>query len=82
MNQKASVDLKQYAALIEFEDYCEKHPGSPSAVRRPRLLLRGPSYVALLGDNLQNGVVGIGGTVTAALRAFDACYLNSLRPQE
>jgi len=68
--------------LEEFETYCEAHPRSPSAVRRPTLSVRGPSCVALLGRNIQDGIVGIGATVSAALRAFDAQYLNSLRPRD
>jgi hypothetical protein len=68
------------AALEQIELYCEAHPGSPSAVRRPRLFLRGDLWIALLGPSVEEGIVGIGPTVTAALRAFDAQYLAGLRP--
>jgi hypothetical protein len=68
------------AAMEQMELYCQAHPGSPAAVRRPRLFVRGDLWVALLGPRVEEGIVGIGPTVTAALRAFDAQYLAGLRP--
>jgi hypothetical protein len=69
-----------FAAMEQVELYCEAHPGSPSAVHRPRLFVRGELWIALLGPSVEEGIVGIGTTVTAALRAFDAQYLAGLRP--
>lgn len=63
-----------------MEIYCEASPGSPSAARRPQLLFRGQLWIALLGPSVEEGIVGIGQTVEAALRAFDAQYLAGLRP--
>jgi hypothetical protein len=63
------------AAGYQMEQYCREHPGSPSAVRRPQLFFRGDLWIALLGPNMEEGIVGIGSTVRAALRAFDAQYL-------
>jgi hypothetical protein len=68
------------AAMEQMELYCQAHPGSPAAVRRPRLFVRGDLWVALLGPSVEEGIVGIGPTVTDALRAFDAQYLAGLRP--
>src|SRR5438270_14076255 len=68
------------AAMEQMELYCAAHPGSPSAVRRPRLLVRGELWIALLGPSVEEGIVGIGSTVTSAMRAFDAQYLAGLRP--
>lgn len=68
------------AAMERMELYCHAHPGSPSAARRPQLLYRGQLWVALLGPSVEEGIVGIGQTVEAALRAFDAQYLAGLRP--
>ena len=68
------------AGLEQMQDYCTARPGSPSAERRPQLFSRGDLWIALLGPNLEEGIVGIGPTVAAALRAFDAQYLASLRP--
>ncbi|HEV3409869.1 MAG TPA: hypothetical protein VG095_06230 [Chthoniobacterales bacterium] len=61
----------------EVARYCREHPRSPSAVRHPRVMIRGSSFIALLGSTLQDGIAGIGSTVEAALRAFDAQYTNS-----
>jgi hypothetical protein len=63
-----------------MELYCELHPGSPSAVRRPRVLFRAGVWMALLGRSVREGIVGFGSTVEAALRAFDSQYLETLRP--
>jgi hypothetical protein len=68
------------AAVEQMERYCVERPGSPSAVRRPQLFFRGDLWIALLGPNLEEGIVGIGSTVRAALRGFDAQYLAGLRP--
>src|SRR4026207_1914148 len=68
------------APMSQMELYCQAHPGSPSAVRRPRLFVRGELWIAVLGPSVEEGIVGIGSTVTAALRAFDAQYLAGLRP--
>jgi hypothetical protein len=70
------------SAIEQMKHYCSAHPGSPSAVRRPQLLFRGDLWVALLGPNMEESIVGIGPTVGAALRAFDAQYLIALRPPD
>jgi hypothetical protein len=86
MNKNGSPSLGRrvpdygLAAMEPMELYCQAHPGSPSAVRRPRLFVRGELWIALLGPSVEEGIVGIGSTVTAALRAFDAQYLAGLRP--
>ena len=67
-------------AMEQMELYRTAHPGSPSAVRRPRLFLRSELWIALLGPSIEEGVVGIGPTIAVALRAFDAQYLAGLRP--
>jgi hypothetical protein len=69
------------AATEQMELYCQAHPRSPSAVRQPRLFVRGELWIALLGPSVEEGIVGIGSNVTAALRAFDAQYLAGLRPR-
>src|SRR6058998_1430489 len=68
------------AAMEQMEFYCAARPGSPSAVRRPRLFFRSELWIALLGPSVEEGIVGIGPTVSAALRAFDTQYLAGLRP--
>src|SRR5215467_4494587 len=78
----ANVGEQTMAAIEIMEHYCEVHPGSPAAVRRPRLFIRSGVWVAVLGPSVERGIVGIGATVEAALRAFDAQYLAGLRPPE
>jgi hypothetical protein len=68
------------SAIEQMELYCAAHPGSPSAARSPKLFFRSDLWIALLGPNMEEGIVGIGPTVAAALRAFDAQYLVGLRP--
>jgi hypothetical protein len=68
------------AAIEQTESYCRAHPGSPAAVRRPQLFFRGELWIAVLGPSVEEGIVGIGPTVAAALRAFDSQYLAGLRP--
>ena len=62
------------AAGYQMEQYCREHSNSPSAARRPQLFFRGDLWIALLGPNMEEGIVGIGSTVRAALRAFDTQY--------
>ena len=68
------------AASEQMNVYCASHPESPSAVRRPQLLFRSELWIALLGPSVEEGIVGIGPTVAAALRAFDTQYLVQLSP--
>ena len=72
---------REALAAREMERYCKANPKSPSATRRPRLMLRGSSWIALVGSTLQDGIAGIGSSVDSALRAFDVQYANSLKPR-
>ena len=72
--ERRAVDYAA-AAMEQMQLYCTAHPGSPSTVRRPRLFFRSELWIALLGPSMEEGIVGIGPTVAAALRAFDTQYL-------
>jgi hypothetical protein len=75
--------MDKIAANQRAELYCQTHPGSPSAVRSPKVFFRSGVWIALLGRRVRDGIAGFGPTVEAALRAFDAQYLNSVhRPRE
>jgi hypothetical protein len=67
-------------AFDGMESYCAAHPDSPSALRRPNLSFRNGFWIALLGPSVEEGIVGFGDSVEAALRAFDAQYNVRLRP--
>jgi nucleotide-binding universal stress UspA family protein len=72
--------MDQVAARQRAELYYELHPGSPSAIRLPKLFVRSGVWIALLGHSVRNGIAGFGSTVEAALRAFDVQYVHALRP--
>jgi hypothetical protein len=72
--------IDKVAAEQRAELYYETHPGSPSAVRAPKLSVRSGVWIALLGKSVRDGIAGFGPTIEAALRAFDAQYLQALRP--
>jgi hypothetical protein len=72
--------INQIAAVHRAELYYELHPGSPSAVRAPKLFVRSGIWIALLGRSVSEGIAGFGPTIETALRAFDAQYLQALRP--
>ncbi|HMG04130.1 MAG TPA: hypothetical protein VK581_01635 [Chthoniobacterales bacterium] len=75
-------NLNHIAAARRAQLYYESHPGSPSAVRTPRLFVRSGVWIALLGHSVRDGIAGFGPTIEAALRAFDSQYLSGPRPQE
>src|SRR5438477_12120697 len=77
-NGRHAVDSTM-GAMERMDLYCAAHPGSPSAARRPQLFLRSHLWIALVGPSVEEGIVGIGATVEAALRAFDGQYLGGLR---
>ena len=78
--RKRRRKVKQLGIHDRVELYYAAHPGSAAALRRPRLTRQGGVWVAVLGVNIQKGIVGIGPTVEAALRAFDTQYFYHLRP--
>ena len=77
-NDRQDVDPLR-AAIEKMKLYCAAHPHSPSAIRRPRLFIRDRLWIALLGPTAEEGVVGIGSTVEAALGAFDSEYQTMSR---
>jgi hypothetical protein len=46
----------------------------PSVIYRPKLSLDGNMWIALFGDNLQEGVVGIGTSPNEAMYQFDNAW--------
>ena len=73
MNQSADTPRRRRvvdyaaAAVEQMEHYCVEHTGSPSAVRRPQLFFRGDLWIALLGPNVEEGIVGRSGPLSARL---------------
>ena len=53
----------------------------PSVLFRPKLSLDGDMWCALLGDDLQVGLAGFGETPAKAMYAFDAAWLEPIKPK-
>src|SRR5262245_21931940 len=79
-NGRHARDDAARMALEGMRSYYAARPSSPAAVRRPALSFRRGLWIALLGPSVEEGIVGVGSTVQAALRAFDTQYLAGLRP--
>lgn len=66
-------------AKAEVQRYRREHPGSPSARRRPIIVFRGHSVVALLRKRFGDEAIGgVGNTISAAFEAFDAQYRTAM----
>ena len=78
--KRNKVRLETIAAEERAEQYFAAHPRSPAAVRRPKLSTRSGVWIAILGRSIEDGIVGFGSSVEAALRAFDTQYLSAIRP--
>lgn len=50
----------------------------PSVMMRPRLAPDGDAWIALYGENLQEGVAGCGKSPDEAMRAFDVAWYKKL----
>jgi hypothetical protein len=82
MKTKKPKDTEAAVVAQERADqYFLAHPDRPSALRHPRLTIRSGVWIALLGNNISEGIAGFGFTVEAALRNFDVQYLNSRPPR-
>lgn len=76
----ATIKMDRTTLAVErMELYCVAHPESPVAVRRPKLFFKSGTWIALLGDNIEDGIVGFGSSVETALRAFDLVYRRALQ---
>jgi hypothetical protein len=67
------------AAMEEMKLYCAAHPGSPAAIRRPRLSIRGRTVVALLGPAIEEGIAA-SATALAPRCALLTRNTRALRP--
>ena len=52
----------------------------PCVLWKPRLFIDGNQWCALLGENIQEGVVGFGDSPDAAMREFDDAWRKKLAP--
>jgi len=54
----------------------------PCAVFRPKIAPDGNAWIALYGDNLQEGVAGCGDSPAEAMRAFDNAWYAKMSATE
>jgi hypothetical protein len=52
----------------------------PSAIYKPTIGRDGNMWIAVLGDNLQEGVVGVGETPDKAMADFDKNWFEPIKP--
>lgn len=52
----------------------------PSVLYKPELSLDGNAWIALYGENLQEGVVGCGDSPAVAMSSFDAAWYTKVKP--
>jgi hypothetical protein len=65
---------------IQQEIYCVSHEMQrPSVLYRPSIQIDGNRWIALYGENLQDGVCGCGDTPAEAMADFDKNW-NDQRP--
>ena len=74
--------MNEFTVSQEVEAYCTAHPNTPSAMQRPRVMFSRGLCIAFVGINVQNGIVGFGPSLEAALRSFDQRYLAQFRPAD
>lgn len=60
------------AANLDYEAAAERL--RPFILYRPRIAKDGDAWIACLGENIQEGVVGIGDSPENAARAFDKAW--------
>lgn len=72
----SQVQRLSYAIDIAQQDISNTAYGHsrPSAIYRPKLSRDGSAWIALYGDNLQEGVVGVGDTPDKAMADFDNAW--------
>mgnify|MGYP001589925005 CR=1 FL=1 len=75
--ERAAVAIER--ACTAEEDRCLA-VARPSVLFRPRLSLDGDQWCALVGECLQDGVAGFGGSPDAAMRDFDRAWRMPLDP--
>lgn len=69
--------IRQSVNFAVFENAARELLGEqtrPSVLHRPQLSADGNAWIALYGENLQTGVVGIGNSPEEAMRNFDVAW--------
>lgn len=74
-------DIQLYQTVLDtalMQNEAAHKANSPSYILRPRLFVNGNKWCALLGENLQDGVVGFGDSPELAFVDFDRAWCEKL----
>lgn len=74
-------DISHLKAVL-LQDFCiaAQEMARPSVLFKPTLSADGDEWCALLGEDLQSGVAGIGKTPHDAMQAFDQAFYKEPTP--
>lgn len=78
-DDSAIQQLLYNAAALEVE--CANEKLRPSFLYRPSICIDGNKWMALYGENQQDGVAGFGDSPDLAYRAFDKAWYEKLPTQ-
>jgi hypothetical protein len=70
-------DMRQRAITLQFDLAVELL--RPSMLLKPKLFIDGNMWIALFGENIQDGVVGSGKSPEQAYAAFDIAWREPLK---
>ena len=68
--------------LLRFREVFLNNQTLVLQLYRPTLYVDGDKWCALLGENIQIGVVGFGASPDEAMRAFDKAWFEKLPQQD
>lgn len=68
-----SISHAAFACQEMFREMISEH-SRPCVIFKPKLSLDGNRWIACFGENLQEGVVGIGESPSLAMYAFDQAW--------
>jgi len=76
-NAIRDASISDYARMAQNSvEYACNQFTQPSVLYRPKLSIDGNQWVALYGDNLQDGVAGFGNTPAKAMSDLDKNWFN------
>lgn len=79
---REAFDISWQKEHLQQEIYAVSHEMQrPSVLYRPQIMIEGDKWLALYGENLQDGVVGSGDSPAEAMYAFDQAWNAKLQPK-
>lgn len=71
------IQIETNAAMLAEDAARERL--RPCQIWRPKIYIDGNQWCALYGDNIQDGVVGLGVSPEEAMKAFDRAWGSALK---